>query len=641
MAYRLRCGSSNVIRRSSILFGDLIGIHRGSVGRHNLQHISCVHAPRSTVNNKLCSSYFSSQCAILDDQQYTEDDNSSRNNEEGIRIARINSNGAHITIQFSTRSCNENTSTLYQPTTYHASWLWSNDPKHVLLPSGQRTSTPGQYVANLRPKIKEASIIYCNIDEESTLGLTKNKSDNEVVNVPGPTMKDCCHPLAVYGEYPAWIRAEAVTQSSSTTTDDNEKQQNTTTRPYLKVKWIDNNSNTTVSIYDVEWLQRFQYNDTSRLERKRNTEVKPINAIRQHGPPLCYSVNKNEKKSLHDENNGLINVKYQSIINDDGQVIQEGLFQLLHSVFQDGAAIVSNTPMSTNSQQQNGITSSVSQLCQTIESMSEDDLPVSRIAKAMSGGDLSHGSLYGNIFHVRVGERNSNNVAYTSSALCPHQDLAYYESPPGMQLLHCIANGSGVVGGESTLIDVMAAAYQLRELRPESFECLVKCPATFVKQRDGACMTYRRPHIVLAGGDNSDIDREITAVFWSPPFEAPVCLPPHQVDRYYEAYADFERLLNGNTNDDNDDKLSQYAQDFTWQHKLQPGEMLVFNNRRMVHGRRAFFSAEGVSFDESQRHLVGCYTNIDDTLNSYRVLLRERGDWAATLNVGNGTSIIP
>ena len=105
----------------------------------------------------------------------------------------------------------------------------------------------------------------------------------------------------------------------------------------------------------------------------------------------------------------------------------------------------------------------------------------------------------------------------------------------------------------------------LRELRPESFECLVRCPATFVKQRDGACMTYRRPHIVLAGGDNNDIDREITAVFWSPPFEGPVCLPPDQVDRYYEAYADFEQLLNGNTNDNNydDNELSQYAQDFT------------------------------------------------------------------------------
>jgi len=138
--------------------------------------------------------------------------------------------------------------------------------------------------------------------------------------------------------------------------------------------------------------------------------------------------------------------------------------------------------------------------------------------------------------------------------------------------------------------------------------------------------------------------REITAVYWSPPFEGPVCLPPGQVDRYYEAYADFERLLNGdaNSNEPMNDELSQYAHEFTWDHKLSPGDMLVFNNRRMLHGRRGFSAAKGTSFEDSQRHLVGCYTNIDDTLNSYRVLLRERGTAASSiLNVGNGTNIIP
>jgi len=287
-----------------------------------------------------------------------------------------------------------------------------------------------------------------------------------------------------------------------------------------------------------------------------------------------------------------------------------------------------------------------------IESLNEEQLPVAQLAKAMSGGALSHGALYGNIFHVRVGERDSNNVAYTSSSLCPHQDLAYYESPPGMQLLHCVAMGEAVIGGESTLIDALAAAYRLREVRPESFECLVRCPATFVKQRAGASMTYRRPHIVLAEDGSSDsgemMENEIVAVHWSPPFEGPVMLPPGDIDRYYEAYSDFERILDvAVTSEECDeyDELSQYAKEFTWERKLSPGEVLVFNNRRMLHGRRAFSFGEGLG----QRHLVGCYTNIDDTVNCYRVNLREMvlkgmefGEPApATLNVGNGTCIIP
>lgn len=37
-------------------------------------------------------------------------------------------------------------------------------------------------------------------------------------------------------------------------------------------------------------------------------------------------------------------------------------------------------------------------------------------------------------------------------------DLAYYESPPGVQLLHCISFEPDVVGGESFLVDGIAAA---------------------------------------------------------------------------------------------------------------------------------------------------------------------------------------
>ncbi|KAL9191089.1 hypothetical protein ACHAXT_000795 [Thalassiosira profunda] len=423
-------------------------------------------------------------------------------------------------------------------------------------------------------------------------------------------------------------------------------------RPYLHVTWTSPTTsdgqleNNETSMYDVEWLQRFQHNNSSRRNHQNRTEVQPQNAIRRDGPPLACTTPEAavELASLYPRgdaplrgSDGLVHVDYHSIIGGEGQILREGLFALLHSVFRDGAAIISGTPLSAKT------TAEISHICRTVEALGDDELPVAKVAKAMSGGELSHGALYGNVFHVRVGERDSNNVAYTSEALCPHQDLAYYESPPGMQLLHCAAMGNAVEGGESTLIDAMAAAHRLREVRPQSFECLVRCPATFVKQRDGACLTYRRPHIVLAeDGGSTGLDREIAAVFWSPPFEGPVCLPPDMVDRYYEAYADFERMLNGSADGDSpDDELSQYAHDFTWERKLDPGDMLVFNNRRMVHGRRGFSGAQGASFEESQRHLVGCYTNIDDTLNSYRVLLRERDYAMPILNVGNGTNIVP
>ena len=177
-----------------------------------------------------------------------------------------------------------------------------------------------------------------------------------------------------------------------------------------------------------------------------------------------------ESVRLERGEDGLARIDYGSVVNHDGRTSEnDGLFRLLHSVFRDGAAIVTDVPHSASADVE------VPEVCEAVTSMSEADLPAGIVGRAMSGsGGLSHGALYGNVFHVRVGERGSNNVAYTSEALCPHQDLAYYESPPGVQMLHCAAVGSRVVGGESILIDAMAAAHRLREVRRGSFECLLE-----------------------------------------------------------------------------------------------------------------------------------------------------------------------
>lgn len=315
--------------------------------------------------------------------------------------------------------------------------------------------------------------------------------------------------------------------------------------------------------------------------------------------------------------------------------------------------------------------------------------PVSVIGKSIAGS-LSHCSLYGSIFHVKALPR-AINVAYTSHHLGPHQDLAYYESKPGLQLLHGLSIDPEMVeGGESFLVDAMAAAYAFREMAPKLFEVLVRCHATFVKEREGVCMTYARPHIVLGQGktlgacgkgEEIDIYREIVAVNWAPPFEGPLSIPFNLVQSYYEAYAAFELMLDssidleqhlvqlrqkqqegeGKTDNINLDvdtheklhrKLSKYAHDHTWKYPLLQGEVLVFNNMRMLHGRHSFkikddngtgLIRKNENGHASYRHLVGAYTNIDDSLNNYKTQLRhKRGGTISNTrdipNVGNGTT---
>ena len=279
--------------------------------------------------------------------------------------------------------------------------------------------------------------------------------------VPGPGPDDCCHPLAVYGGHLPWI----VTRRSG---------RGEGGRAYLRVTWTDGPT----SFYDAEWLLRCCSPGDGGFGRG-GTEVTPSHAVRRDGPPEWHGSGRASEESdglfgdgvrLERGGDGLARIDYGSVVDcgaSDGG--DEGLFRLLHSVFRDGAAIVENVPHSAQTDGE------IADVCGSVASMSEEDLPAARIGRLMSGsGGLSHGALYGNVFHVRVGERGSNNVAYTSEALCPHQDLAYYESPPGVQILHCAAVGSRVRGGESVLIDAMAAANRLREIRRGSFECLLE-----------------------------------------------------------------------------------------------------------------------------------------------------------------------
>ena len=291
----------------------------------------------------------------------------------------------------------------------------------------------------------------------------------------------------------------------------------------------------------------------------------------------------------------------------------------------------------------------------------------------LGGGYLSHCSLYGKNFHVKS-VPGAINIAYTSAYLCPHQDLPYYESKPGLQLLHCVALNKDIIqGGESLLIDAMAAAHEFRQLTPEYFKTLTTCNCTFVKQREGASIAYTRPIIQLATRhESSRQNEEIVAVHWAPPFEGPLTIDPELLIPYFEAYSAFElmvdktidpiqRSIDSGINRDLAIKLSKYANDYTWEYTLNPGEMIIFNNTRMLHGRNEFYLVETQKKEDTTsnendctseenngmnshlqeaRHLVGAYTNIDDSLNCYRIMLQKKKMNTQVPNVGNGTGVV-
>lgn len=179
-------------------------------------------------------------------------------------------------------------------------------------------------------------------------------------------------------------------------------------------------------------------------------------------------------------------------------------------------------------------------------------------------------------------------------------DLCYYESPPGLQLLHCMENDEAVGGGHSFLIDGFGAAEMLRNKGLHHFDAAARIPATFIKdhsrREQPVAMSYQRPHIAV------DSRRRVVGFFWSPPFEGPLRVPFADVPLYYAAYRALHETIDSHPR---------------WRRRLRPGELLIFNNRRMLHGRTEIEPpAEG----SGSRWLRGCYVNIDEFANCYNKL---------------------
>ena len=116
-------------------------------------------------------------------------------------------------------------------------------------------------------------------------------------------------------------------------------------------------------------------------------------------------------------------------------------------------------------------------------------------------------------------------------------------------------------------------------------------PPTSERAPDRTCAPplNHRPHLALSARD------ELVGVFWSPPFEGPLLAPAADVPQYYDAYRRLYHRIEAAP---------------AIKHRLQPGEMAVFNNRRMLHGRHGFRQRGG-----ARRHLRGCYVNIDEFAN--------------------------
>jgi len=212
--------------------------------------------------------------------------------------------------------------------------------------------------------------------------------------------------------------------------------------------------------------------------------------------------------------------------------------------------------------------------------------PVAALGEALGG--YVRPTHHGETFIVKSVPAPAS-LAYTPRALAPHADLGYRSCPPGVQLLH--ARVVEAEGGANTLVDGLAVAERLTDT---SWEVLTTVRVT------QAFTTMNVHHRCSAPVLQVDDDGAVVCVRHNERYRRPISLP--STSRFserdvYAALREFDALVN-------DSRMQAEV-------RLEEGDVLVFVNRRLLHGRRAIGAG--------RRVLEGCYLEMDEVESHMRM----------------------
>ena len=201
---------------------------------------------------------------------------------------------------------------------------------------------------------------------------------------------------------------------------------------------------------------------------------------------------------------------------------------------------------------------------------------------------------FGEFFNVKS-KPNPNDLAYTSLPLAPHTDNPYRKPVPCIQLLHCIENEVG--GGLSTLVDGLAVTEELKKEHPSFFQILTEIKVRFQFVDDNVVLEDWAEMIQL------DENKRLKQVRFSPRLDFVPLMDKEKLELYYAARNKISEMYN--------------SEKFRIEFKLKPGDLLMMDNYRLLHGRNEYNANEG------NRFLQGCYIDYDSTEGKLKHLKRK------------------
>jgi len=244
-------------------------------------------------------------------------------------------------------------------------------------------------------------------------------------------------------------------------------------------------------------------------------------------------------------------------ISSNSSLTDDGLRKLLETIHLHGFAVLDKVPVGQES--------------------------VAAVANAIG---YVRETIFGGLWEFAANE-GMDDSAYTPKELRPHTDGTYSHDAPGLQLLLCCEYDAE--GGDSIMVDGFAIHQWMKENDPAALDDLsrIHVPGQYVG--DGVVLRAERP--VFRHGEQGDLAQ----VTFNNYDRAPFRLSDDDMMKFYAASRLFDQKAN--------DPAMQ------WRQILAPGQMLIFDNWRVLHGRAAF---------RGHRKMAGCYLNREDYESSLR-----------------------
>ena len=209
------------------------------------------------------------------------------------------------------------------------------------------------------------------------------------------------------------------------------------------------------------------------------------------------------------------------------------------------------------------------------------------VAKIANNIGYIRKTIFGGLWEFEANATMADS-AYTPKELRPHTDSTYSLDAPGLQLLLCLTYDA--TGGESIMVDGFSVANQLKQNDSELYNEMSRIEVTGVYKGDGTILEASRPIL------RHDSDGQLVQVTFNNYDRKTVRLAETDMRHLYSGIRYLDRLYNDPA--------------YQWRHQLQPGQMLIFDNWRVLHGRGAF---------QGKRKMAGAYLNREDYLSALRM----------------------